>query len=172
MPTEKRDLLLRQFETASTLFHFHFDDLTFAEVMWRPARIAMHVKPGEDGDWTADWPESEAYEVGPPSAAWIIWHITYWWTMVLDHSFGAGTASRENIAWSGEGFQTQIRELEQGWLGALEGLDDTALDSNRLAVWPMSGRPFADVVGWVNIELTKNSAELGLLRFLYAVRED
>jgi len=23
----------------------------------------------------------------PPSVAWLTWHITYWWSMVLDHSF-------------------------------------------------------------------------------------
>jgi NADPH-dependent 2,4-dienoyl-CoA reductase/sulfur reductase-like enzyme len=29
--------------------------------------------------------------------------------------------------------------------------------------------PFGDVVAWVNVELTKNAAEIGYARFLYAV---
>ena len=36
--------------------------------------------------------------------------------------------------------------------------------------WPFQGRPFGDVVAWANVELTKNAAEIGYARFLYAVR--
>lgn len=35
--------------------------------------------------------------------------------------------------------------------------------------WPFRDRPFGDVVAWVNVELTKNAAEIGYARFLYAV---
>ena len=31
------------------------------------------------------------------------------------------------------------------------------------------GRTNRDVVAWVNVELTKNAAEIGYARFLYAV---
>jgi hypothetical protein len=31
-------------------------------------------------------------------------------------------------------------------------------------------RPFADVIAWVSVELTKNAAEIGYARFLYATR--
>ena len=36
--------------------------------------------------------------------------------------------------------------------------------------WPFQQRPFGDVLAWVNVELTKNAAEIGYARFLYAVR--
>jgi hypothetical protein len=32
-------------------------------------------------------------------------------------------------------------------------------------------RPFAGVVGWANVELMNNAADIGDARFLYAVRE-
>ncbi|HMH81922.1 MAG TPA: hypothetical protein VK531_03565 [Gemmatimonadales bacterium] len=32
-------------------------------------------------------------------------------------------------------------------------------------------RPFGDVIAWVNVELTKNAAEIGYARFLYAATE-
>ncbi len=34
--------------------------------------------------------------------------------------------------------------------------------------WPYRDRPFGDVIAWVNVELTKNAAEIGYARFLYA----
>jgi hypothetical protein len=34
----------------------------------------------------------------------------------------------------------------------------------------MQDRPFSDIVGWLNVELMKNAAEIGYARFLYAVR--
>jgi len=172
MSTDKRDLLLRQFETASKLLHFHLDGLTLDEVMWRPAIRGLHVHREEKGGWVADSPEHEGYNLGPPSAAWIAWHIVYWWSMVLNHSFGDRDLSRDKIKWAGDGFASQIEELERKWLAAIAELDDEDLRSGELSKWPMSGRPFADIVGWVNIELTKNASELGLIRFFYAARQD
>jgi hypothetical protein len=48
------------------------------------------------------------------------------------------------------------RQFETAWL--LTDLHLTGLD-----------RPFGDVIAWVNVELTKNAAEIGYARFLYAV---
>ena len=62
--------------------------------------------------------------------------------MVLDHSFGAGKLTREAVTWPG------TADCVRAWLD----------------------RPFGDVVAWVNVELTKNAAEIGYARFLYAVR--
>jgi len=35
--------------------------------------------------------------------------------------------------------------------------------------WPFREGSFGDVVAWVNVELTKNAAEIGYARFLFAV---
>ena len=43
------------------------------------------------------------------------------------------------------------------------------LQSTERPRWPFCDRPFGDVVAWVNVELTKNAAEIGYARFLYAV---
>lgn len=106
--------LVRQFETAWKLTIFHLDGLTTAECLWRPAHSGLHVHLSADGTWDADWPTHERYDLGPPSIAWLTWHLCFWWSMVMDHSFG-------------------------------------------------------DVVAWVNMELTKNAAEIGYARCLYAV---
>ena len=52
----------------------------------------------------------------------------------------------------------------------LERVTDDELRSPKRTRWPFRDRPFGDVVAWANVELTKNAAEIGYARFLYAVR--
>lgn len=165
-------VLARQFETAAKLLHYHLDTLTDAECLWRPADHGPHVRGGADGTWRADWPEREDYTLGPASIAWLTWHIGFWWTMVLDRSFGDGTATREDIFWPGDaqGARRWLGELECRWRAHLDELTEAALASPEATRWPFTDRPFADVVAWVTVELTKNAAEIGYVRFLYASR--
>jgi hypothetical protein len=125
-----------------------------------------------DGTWRADWPDRETYDIGPPSIAWTTWHIGFWWSMVLNHSFGDGACSRDEIMWPGEAAAVLewLNELQQEWQATLHSLTDADLRSAERTRWPFRDRPFGDVVAWVNIELTKNAAEIGYARFLYAVR--
>jgi hypothetical protein len=167
-----RGYLLRQFETAWKLASFHLEGLTTEECLWRPAPKGLHVHQGADGNWRGDWPEHEGYDLGPPSIAWLTWHIGFWWSMVLDHSFGEGTLSREQATWPGSAAAVceSIGRLENQWRAAIEGLSDDELRSAERTQWPFRNRPFADVVAWVNLELMKNAAEIGYARFLYAAR--
>jgi hypothetical protein len=167
--TVKRQLL-RQFETAWKLTSYHLDGLTTAECLWRPAGRGPHVRETAGSGWQADWPDREDYAMGPPSIAWLTWHVRFWWSMALDHSFGAGTLSRERVTWPGNADDAcaSIRQLQHEWLAALAGVDDDDLDSPRRTRWPFVERPFGDVVAWVNVELTKNAAEIGYARFLFA----
>jgi hypothetical protein len=55
------------------------------------------------------------------------------------------------------------------WRAALERITDDDLRSAQRTRWPFRDRPFGDVITWVNVELTKNAAEIGYARFLYAV---
>jgi hypothetical protein len=50
------------------------------------------------------------------------------------------------------------------------GLTAADLVSTARTRWPFRERPFGDVIAWVNVELTKNAAEVGYARFLYATR--
>jgi hypothetical protein len=92
--------------------------------------------------------------------------------MVLDHSFGAGTLTREAVTWPGtaDGVRERLTELRDEWVAALDNLTHSDLQSTQQTRWPFRDRPFGDVVAWVNVELTKNASELGYARFLYAVR--
>ncbi|WP_164017771.1 DinB family protein [Pyxidicoccus trucidator] len=172
MSDEARGYLSRQFEIAWMLTSYHLDGLSTEECLWRPAPQGLHVHPAPDGTWRADWPEREGYDIGPASIAWVTWHIGFWWSMALDHSFGDATLAREDVPWPGDadGVRRWLGELRERWLRAIEQLTEDDLRSTARTRWPFQDRPFGDVVAWANLELMKNAAELGYARFLYAVR--
>lgn len=172
MPVSTRDLLLGQFDIAWALARYHLDGLTTEECLWRPAQRGPHLVEEPDGVWRADWPDHEGYDLGPPSIGWVTWHICFWWAMVRDHSFGTATLTREAVTWPGSADRVRatIQAHAADWRAALEALTEDQLTSAERTRWPFTGRPFADVAAWVNIELTKNAAELGYGRFLFALR--
>ncbi len=167
--TALRDTLLGQLDIAWQLTSYHLDGLTTDACLWRPAPRGLHVVRAGDV-WRAEWPESEGYDIGPTSIAWITWHITFWWSMAIDHAFGAKTLAREHVTWPGnaEAVRSTIADLHARWREQIGTLDDNALRERR-ATWPID-RPLGEIVAWANLELMKNAAELGYARFLYAVR--
>lgn len=171
MANDARAYLMRQLETAWKLTSYHLDGLTTEECLWRPARVGLHVYRAPAGQWRADWPDREGYDIGPPSIAWLTWHVGFWWSMALDHSFGDGTLAREQLTWPGsaEGVREWIDRLHTEWQTNIERLTDDDLRSTERTRWPFRDRPFGDVIAWANVELTKNAAEIGYARFLYAV---
>lgn len=166
--------LLRQLDTAWALTSYHLGGLGTQECLWRPAPRGLHVHQDPDGRWRADWPDRESYDIGPPSIAWLTWHLGFWWSMALDHSFGGATLAREQVTWPGtaDGVREWVARLHAEWRSALERLTADELRSADRTRWPFRDRPFGDVVAWANVELTKNAAEIGYARFLYAVRAE
>lgn len=171
MNDHPREVLLRQFDLAWQLTAFHLQGLATEECLWRPATRGLHVRQLADGSWAADWPDRESYDLGPPSIAWLTWHLGFWWSMVLDHSTSEGTLTRDRIPWPGSADLAirWIEDLERQWRRLVQGLSPEDLRSADRTRWPFQDRPFADVVAWANVELTKNAAEIGYARFLYAV---
>jgi hypothetical protein len=170
MKNETHGYLIRQFEMAWKLTSYHLDGLTTGECLWRPAHQGLHVYQVPDHGWRADWPEREDYDIGPPSIAWLTWHMGFWWSMVLNHSFGDGTLTREDVMWPGNADDVRqwLDRLQAEWQAAIEQLSDDDLQSTQQTRWPFQDRPFGDVIAWANVELTKNAAEIGYARFLYA----
>ncbi len=164
---------LRQLDIAWALTSYHLDGLTTAECLWRPAPKGLHVTRREDGRWIADWPETEGYDIGPPSIAWLTWHIGFWWSMALDHAFGSAELTRADVTWPGTAEEARqwIQSLHGAWRSKLQALGPEELQSPERTRWPVQDRPFVDVVAWANVELMKNAAEIGYARFLYAVAE-
>ncbi len=170
MTEETRGYLSRQFEAAWKLASHHLDGLSTEECLWRPTAKGLHVHRLSGKKWRADWPDHEGYDIGPPSIAWTTWHMIFWWSMVLDHSFGNRMLTRDKIFWPGsaDAVRASLKQLHDEWEIALAQICDTHMRSSTLTRWPYQDRPFGDVVAWLNAELMKNAAELGYARFLYA----
>jgi hypothetical protein len=163
-----RNTLNFQFQISCQLLEFHLTDLKNEEYLWRPTLNGLHVSH-ESGVWRVDWPESEAYDLGPASIAWLTWHITFWWSMVLDHSFGKRTLTRKDVSCLGNIKETRERidHLRAEWETALAELSDDELLSNERTRWPFMDKPFHMLVAWLNLELMKNASEIGYCRFVY-----
>ena len=156
----------RQIEITWGLAELGLKGLTDDEALWCPAPESWTVRPGDDGRWHADWVEPEPWPAPPTSIAWIQWHVIWWWSTVLNRSFGDGELRREHVTWPGTGdSMVAIEGLQERWLGHLAHLNESDFSSGDLTAWPYTdGRPFRLVVAWVNIELMKNVAEMCLLR--------
>src|SRR5205814_10075990 len=142
MASEARDYLQRQLDMAWKLAKLHLDGLTTDECVWRPASEGLHVHQGADGKWRPDWPDHEGYDLGPPSIAWVTWHIGFWWSMVLDHSFGRGTLVRESVLWPGAAsvLRAWLGGHHAQWRAVLEKMTDDELRSTRRTAWPSKDR--------------------------------
>jgi hypothetical protein len=94
--------------------------------------------------------------------------------MIHNHTFGDGTVAREDIHWPGtaDAVRHWLEQLQQQWQSAIQSMTDEGLKSSERTRWPFRDRPFGDVIAWVNLELTKNAAEIGYARFLYTVHKN
>ena len=171
-PSVLRDTLAAQLAMAWQLTTYHLQTLSTAECLRPPAERGLHVHREADGSWRADWPEHEGYALGPSSIGWMTWHLCFWWSMALDHNFGARTRAPEDISWPGdaESVRSAITDLHARWKLALLSQSDAELASPSGVHWPFEGRPRAELFAWANTELTKSAAEIGYARFVLAVR--
>jgi hypothetical protein len=173
MTVPRADLLIRQLDIAWALFEHHQRDLDDALSLWEPAPGSWTVRPGEGGRWVADWQVPEPEPAPPVTIGWVTWHIGYWWTTTLGHCFGFGAPAREDITWPGtaDAALAWLRGLKDEWRAHLTALNDADLDSTaRTAGLGGQDETLANVAAWVNVELTKNVAEIGLLRHLHGAR--
>ncbi len=171
--TSLREVLLWQYDMAWRLMAHHLDTLTTEECLWRPGDTGLHVHRDAEGEWAADWPEHEGYDLGPSSIAWLTWHTCFWYAMLLDRTLGDAQLQRERVPWPGsaESVRERIRQLHEAWRAAIERTTPDEWDATDRTRWPFHERPFADLVAWSTVELTKSASEIGYARFLYARRQ-
>lgn len=98
----------------------------------------------------------------------LTWHIRYWWSVVLNYAFGEATLTYQDVIFPGkvEKIRAWIHQLQDEWWEAITQLTQADLRSKQRTKWPYHNRPFGDVVTWVNLEFTKNTAEIGYACFL------
>ncbi len=164
-----KDSILFQLDMCWQLYLYHIENLEETEAFWAFSPAGLQVRKKDDG-WVIDWPDSEGYEMGPSSIAWIMWHMIYWWTTALDYNFGDGTLNKDDIPWPGniEKAKEAIRLLKDEWELKLKQLSDKEYHSRQYAKWPFEDKRLVDIALWLNAELMKNASEIGYGRFLYA----
>lgn len=173
MSSPRRELLRWQFDLTWSLFDLHLEQLRAEDFLWEPADLCWNVRQRNDGTWIPDWDESELDPIPVPTIAWIMWHIDWWWTVTLDHIQGRRPRDRTEIAWPGDGDAAtlRLRGLHDEWISVLDTMSDDDLDAPASFPWPDDpDKAVAHMVAWVDVELTKNVAEIGQLRLLRGAR--
>lgn len=167
MSVSRCELLRWQFELTWSLFEIHLQRLRPADFLWEPAKPCWTVRDG-----VPDWADTEPDPIPVPTAAWLSWHIGWWWGVTLDHAQGREPRDREDVTWPADGTVEWLRGLRTEWLAVLDRLSDADLDAP--APFPWQGDPemtVAHMVAWVNAELMKNAAEIGQLRMLHQLSQ-
>ncbi|GAA5033864.1 DinB family protein [Actinopolymorpha pittospori] len=161
-----------QLDIAWSLLELHLADLDDVECLWEPAPRTWTVRRGPDGRWVADWPiPGVGDEPEPPrSIAWLTWRAGSWWTQTSLRCFGGEPPLWRESDWPGDtdAATEWLRGCKERWSRQLGTLDDAELDSSARSEWFLRGtRPFGYVAAWVNTEVMKTAAEIGMLRTLY-----
>ena len=165
-------ILLEQFDIAWSLATYHLNGLTTEECLWAPAKRSIRLHQSEAGIWVADWPSEETYNIGPASIGWTTWHMLFWWTNAVRSFNQEPPLGQQDIIWPGsaERARQEIEKLHRQWRELLLAKDDQELSLIQRNSWPIPESSGYRIVAWLNLELMKNAAELGAMRFAYAVR--
>ncbi|GAA0370536.1 DinB family protein [Bacillus horti] len=159
-----------QFSISKQLLNYHLKTLNQEEYMWRSPNSGLYLK-NEDGVWKAELPETESYDLGTPSIAWTLWHITYWWEMVFDYSFSEGRLTLNEVIVYEDvaSVKKHLHYLTEKWEEKLANLSSEELLSKTLTKFPFENQvEFHKLASWLNLELMKNASEIGYARFDYA----
>ena len=161
-----------QFELTWLLAQYHLPKMTDENCLWAPSDNVWTVRLSTEGRWRPDFVEAEPEPIPTPTIAWISWQILWWWNGALATLEGRTPPSSSDIDWPGSALATRNRleELSLKWRVALSTLEakDVGENSHRMVPFPWSQpKPLAEMLGWVNVELMKNIAEIGYVLHLY-----
>ncbi|MGV0788805.1 DinB family protein [Mycolicibacterium sp. XJ2] len=157
-----------QFDLVWALADLHLASLADDDFLWEPTEVTWTVRPDAGGVWHADWSDTEPQPIPVPTIAWLTWHVDWWWSSAISHLTGEAPREPRDVTWPGEGAAVvaRLRHLADRWRKVLAGVDP-----NAPSAYPWgedSGHTVAHTALWVNVELTKNTAEIGQLRLIRA----
>lgn len=169
-PAASRELetLRWQFAMTWSLARHHLPALTDEACLWEPAPGSWTVRRGEDGLWRPDFSETEPDPAPPVTIGWLTWHLAWWWSGARSAVEGRTPPARETVFWEGDAARAvaRLESLSLVWGAMLSDLNDAALARPTAFPWT-EPRPLATTLAWVNSELMKNVAEIGVVRHLY-----
>jgi len=153
--------------------------LTDEEFLWQPAPGSWTVRPDPEGGRalvdTEVWPPTGA-AAPPRTIAWSMGHLGSGVALRADWLVGAHRAERTDFDWPLTA-EAGIRFMLDGlalWRDGLATMSDEDLDTVGRSAFPDGldpQLPLMEIVWWVGKELVWHSAEIWLLRDLFAARQ-
>lgn len=95
-----RKEILFQLDIAWQLFEYHCQNLNDEEALWCINEKGLQIRKNGT-TWVPDWPDTEAYDIGPSSISWIMWHILFWWKSTISASKDNIVLNKDNVKWPG-----------------------------------------------------------------------
>ena len=138
---------------------FIIDQIDLELALWEPSTHVCTVHQAGDG-WSADWPDEDKGPLPDATIAWLLWHIEWWWTDTIAMVNGQPGVSPSAYRWSGGA---------GGLVAAKQAWDQIVSDADldALVAWHMAEpQSVWFIASWVNVELTKNLAEINQLKGL------
>ena len=138
---------------------FIIDQIDLELALWEPSTHVCTVHQTGDG-WSADWPDEDKGPLPDATIAWLLWHIEWWWTDTIAMVNGQPGVSPSAYRWSGGA---------GGLVAAKQAWDQIVSDADldALVAWHMAEpQSVWFIASWVNVELTKNLAEINQLKGL------
>jgi len=159
-----REILTQQLELIwSFATRYALDGLDDEAALWRPSDHVVTVHRTDAG-WVADSPDEDRLPLPDATIGWLLWHIEFWWSNAADAAEGLATRLPGEVLWSGS--TAGVVAAHDRWVPILGSHD---LDRPVAGLMPQP-RPFSFVAAWVNVELTKNLAEINQRRIARANR--
>lgn len=168
MTSRTNKLLTAQFNLTWSLAEIILSDLTTEQAFWAPSNNVWSVTQDAAGKWRGEVVIPEPTPLPNVTISWLLWHIEWWWG-----SINATLDQKENMSlteyqWSGSLADSValLRRFAESWKARLNSM--TLEESEREVVF-LGGRvkTVAEHAAWVNCELMKNIAEIGVLKTLY-----
>ena len=140
---------------------FVLPDLDEVVAHWQPSTHVCAVRESDDGHWSVDFPDETVTPLPDATAAWLLWHITWWWTNAVRWTQNSEALPVAALPWPGSvtAAVSEIKRQHRRWQRLLEQQPMTGTTAAPIPI----GQTFAGLASWVNVELTKNIAELAQL---------
>jgi hypothetical protein len=186
--TARLGVLLDQFETSRQFATARLAGLTDDEFLWEPAPGAWSLRrrgsavsrdPFGAGEWQVDFELGREIEaVGPVTTiAWRLAHLVWGFESRWHWTFGPRSTPPEELVTfesSAAGMLAQLDDTLDRWHTGLASLTDEQLDMVGFGQFPYGldpQLPFIGIVWWTNREYIHHTAEIGVLRDLWSVRD-
>lgn len=182
--TDRVGLLLDQLDTSCEMAKDRLAGLTDEEHLWEPVPGCISIRPAGEinggslghGDWLLEFPRPEPDPPPMRTIAWILGHLYEGFSSRYEWTFGARQAdplTMVDFTPSAAEALERFWALMERWRGGIAGLTDEQLDMIGYGQYPFGldrDIQFIAIVWWTNRELIHHTAEIALLRDLYAAR--